>query len=143
MTADEKRRKSIIALERTDGERSFNPIGSTQAKHTGESKKIRKISPLGFRVLVRIEKESNVSEGGLYLPEGTKQSMQESLVAKVIEVASALDHSTDEETNVSGVPLDAYVLIPKHVGVKVPWDDNLRIIETKDILAVINEISVV
>ncbi len=105
-------------------------------------KTIRKLNPLGFRVLVQIEKDSNVTEAGLYLPEGSKESMLESLLARVIEVASAVDHDTDHETNVSGIPLDALVLIPKGVGIKVPWDEDLRIVESKEILALVNEIAI-
>ena len=106
-------------------------------KHT-----IRKVSPLGMRVLVRIRKDSNVSEGGLYLPEGAKQAMAESLIAEVIEVAVASDHHTDEEANISGVPLGSTVLIGKTVGVKIPWDEELRLVETKDVLALLTEISI-
>jgi co-chaperonin GroES (HSP10) len=112
-------------------------------KMTDRNKKtIRKLNPLGFRVLVQIEKDSNVTDAGLYLPEGSKESMQQSLLARVIEVASAVDHETDHETNVSGVPLDALVLIPKGAGTKVPWDESLRIVETKEILALVNEIAI-
>ena len=95
-----------------------------------------------MRVLVSIRKDSNQTDGGLYLPEGAKQALQESLVAKVIEVASAVDDSTDEEHNVSGIPLGSLVLIPKHAGTKIPWDDTLRIVETKEVLAIVNEISI-
>lgn len=84
-----------------------------------------------------------MTESGLYLPEGAKQNMQEALLAKVVEVASATDSQTDEETNVSGVPLGAYVLVPKNAGVRVPWDENLRIVETKEVLAIVSEISVI
>jgi hypothetical protein len=52
-----------------------------------------------------------------------------------------VDSRTDEETNVSGIPLGAMVLIPKTVGVRVPWDEDLRIIDTREVLAVIDEIS--
>ena len=93
-------------------------------------------------MLVQIEKDSNVTQAGLYLPEGSKESMLESLLARVIEVASAVDHDTDHETNVSGIPLDALVLIPKGVGIKVPWDEDLRIVESKEILALVNEIAI-
>lgn len=104
------------------------------------SRRIRKISPLGFRVVVRIEKEPNVTETGLYLPEGAKQSMMESVLAEVMEVASATDDHSDEETNVSGIPLGAKVLIGKNVGVKIPWDDTYRIVDSKDVLAIIHDI---
>lgn len=110
---------------------------------TVQQKTLRRIHPLGFRVVVRIHPDNNMSEGGLYLPEGAKQNMAESVIAEVVEVASALDSRTNEETNVSGVPLGAKVLIPKAAGTKVPWDDELRVIETKEVLGLVDEISVV
>jgi chaperonin GroES len=103
----------------------------------------RAIHPLGYRVVVRILKEQNQTDGGLYLPEGAKENMQESLLVQVTEVATATDEDTDRETNVSGVPLGALVLIPKSAGVKVPWDDNLRIVDTEDVLCVVTEESVI
>jgi co-chaperonin GroES (HSP10) len=106
-------------------------------------KHMRKISPLGMRVLVKLRPDTNVSEGGLYLPEGAKQAMSESLLAEVMEVAIAHDDRTEEEANISGVPLGSLVLIPKQAGIKVPWDQELRIIETKEILALVNEIDIV
>ena len=102
---------------------------------------IHSINPLGMRVLVRVSKNHDVTEGGLYLPEGAKDSMAESYLAEVIEVASAIDDETHEEANVSGIPLGAHVLVPKGVGVKVPWDDCLRIVETKDVLAIVEKMS--
>ena len=109
-------------------------------KRRFEPKRIRKIHPLGMRVLVLIRKESNVSDGGLYLPEGARQAAVESALAEVIEVASALDHDSEEEANISGVPLGAVVLIPKNAGVRVPWDESMRLVETKEILALVSEI---
>ncbi len=103
-------------------------------------KPMRRLHPLGLRVVARVVKDANVTEGGLYLPEGAKESMQESVLAQVIEVASALDTRTEEETNISGIPLGSMVLIPKITGVKVPWDDSLRIIDTREILALVDEI---
>lgn len=108
--------------------------------HT-EKRQIRRVHPLGLRVLVRIQKDLNVTDSGLYLPEGAKEAMQESIVAEVIEVASAVDSDTSEETNVSGIPNGSTVLIPKSAGVRIPWDDELRIVETREILALVNEIS--
>jgi co-chaperonin GroES (HSP10) len=93
-------------------------------------------------VVVQILKDANVTDTGLYLPEGAKESMQESVLAEVIEVASAVDTHTEEETNVSGIPLKSTVLIPKTAGVRVPWDDALRIVDTRDVLAMVDEISV-
>lgn len=112
-----------------------------EQRRRSDKRKIRRVHPLGFRVLVKIQKDTNVTDSGLYLPEGAKELMQESVVAQVIEVASAVDTDTSEETNVSGVPLGSTVLIPKTTGVRVPWDDDLRIVETKDILALVDEIS--
>lgn len=105
------------------------------------ARQMRRIHPLGLRVVARIVRESNVSSGGLYLPEGAKEAAQESILAEVIEVASAVDSRTDEETNVSGIPLGAMVLIPKSSGTRVPWDEELRVIDTRDILALVDEIS--
>lgn len=113
------------------------------AERPGPRAARRAIHPLGYRVVVRILKDHNQTEGGLYLPEGAKQNMQESLLVEVTEVATASDEDTDHETNVSGVPLGALVLIPKDAGTRVPWDENLRIVDTEDVLAVVTEISVV
>lgn len=107
------------------------------------TRSIRRVYPIGYRVLVKIEPDQNQTEGGLYLPPGAKENMQESLLVEVLEVASAQDEDSGHETNVSGVPLGAQVLIPKEAGVKVPWDDTLRLVETQDVLAIVSEISVV
>ena len=104
---------------------------------------IRKINPLGMRVLVQIQAENDQTPSGLYVPEGSKEAMAESLLAEVLEVASAIDDETDEETNVSGIPQGAMVLIPKDIGIRIPWDDSLRIVDTTDILALVDEISLV
>ena len=106
----------------------------------GRSRKIRKVHPLGMRVLVRIRRSSNQTEAGLYLPEGSKDSMQDSLVGEVIEVATATDED-EEEANISGIPLGATVLIPKDAGVKIPWDGDLRIVETSEVLALVSEVN--
>lgn len=108
-----------------------------------DARRIRKVSPIGMRVLVRLQRDSNVSEGGLYLPEGAKSNMTESVLAEVLEVATASEHGSDDEANISGVPLGATVLVSKNAGVKVPWDDNLRIVETKEVLAIVHEVSLI
>ena len=112
----------------------------TFCKSEVSTKPMRRLHPLGLRVVAKVMKDPSVTEGGLYLPEGAKESMQESILAQVIEVASAVDNHTEEETNISGIPLGSMVLIPKNVGVKVPWDDTLRLIDTRDILAIVDEI---
>ena len=100
---------------------------------------VRAIMPLGMRVVVRIRKQVDQTDSGLFLPDGAKEANQASLLGEVIEVASALDEETEEETNISGVPLGALVLIAKNVGISVPWDEDLRIVETLDVLAIVEE----
>ena len=92
-------------------------------------------------MLVSISEQNDRTDGGLYLPEGARQAMSESLLARVIEVASAVDPDADEEHNISGIPLGATVLIEKTTGVRVPWDDQLRIVNSKDILALVEEVA--
>ncbi len=103
------------------------------------TKSHRLILPFGLRVLVRIIRDNNRSDGGLYLPEGAKEATQEALYGEVVEVAR--DKPTTEELaeNVSGVPSDAKVLFSKDAGVRVPWDDSLRLLDVKDILATVEE----
>lgn len=105
-------------------------------------RKIRRLNPLGMRVVVRLAKDANQTEAGLYLPEGAKGASEEAAVGEVVEVASAVDEETSEEANISGVPLGAMVVIPKRAGVRVPWDDELRIVDTKEILAIVYEVQV-
>ncbi len=68
-----------------------------------------------------------------------KEAQDEALYGKVIEVARAT--SSDEVAeNVSGVPHGAFVLFRKEAGVRVPWDERLRLIDVKDILATVEEV---
>ena len=101
------------------------------------------VSPLGFRVVIKIRKASNQTQSGLYLPEGAKEAKQQSLLGEVIEVASAIDDETDEETNISGIPQGSLVLIPSEAGVRIPWDDTLRIVDSSDVLAIVEEVEIV
>lgn len=106
---------------------------------------IRSIHPLGMRVVVRIRKDEERTDSGLYLPEGAKEASQESILGEVLEVARAyeVDQSgEEEEVNVSGIPSGALVLLPKDAGIRVPWDENLRILDTKNILAIVTEVDV-
>jgi co-chaperonin GroES (HSP10) len=105
-------------------------------------KTVHKINPLGMRVVVRIPKEDARSDGGLFLPPGAKEESEESILAEVIEVASVHDETTDEDTNISGIPLNSWVLISKFAGVCVPWNDALRIVETLDVLAIVEHVTV-
>jgi co-chaperonin GroES (HSP10) len=114
--------------------------GSILTSNIGRS--MRSIHPLGFRVVVRLRKEEARTDSGLYLPEGAKQAQQESLLGEVIEVASALEMDSfgqEEEVNVSGIPEGALILMPRDAGIKVPWDEDLRIVDTKQILAIVSE----
>lgn len=116
---------------------------SLRAKTTsvsGVGQSVRAIHPLGMRVVVRIKNDDNRTNTGLYLPEGSKEKSADSFLGEVVEVASALDELTDELHNISGIPQGALVLISKSAGVKVPWDDSLRIVDTKDVLAIVDEV---
>ncbi|MFH1132051.1 MAG: co-chaperone GroES [Pseudomonadota bacterium] len=102
----------------------------------------RYIQPLGMRVLVRIIPSGERSESGLYLPAGAKEKMLDAFYGEVVEVARA--HENDDEadlgTNVSGIPCGAKILFPKDEGIRVPWDDNLRLLDVKHVLAKVEEV---
>ena len=106
----------------------------------GLRKTIRHIQPLGMRVLVRLVKDDCRSSTGLYLPEGVAEKHQEALYGEVIEVARAEPDSESLGANVSGVPAGAFVLFATDEGIRIPWDDELRILESKAILAVVDEV---
>ena len=100
----------------------------------------RLILPLGMRVLVQLIRDEDRTETGLYLPAGAKEAQDEALYGKVIEVARDRPTTDDISENVSGVPHGAHVLFRKEAGVRVPWDDKLRVIDVKDILATVEEV---
>ena len=104
---------------------------------------VRHIQPIGPRVLVKATKSADIHESGLYLPAGAKDELAEALYGEVVEVARAKE-SDDEElgTNVSGVPHGANVLFPKDAGTCVPWDEELRLLDVKSILATVEEIPI-
>jgi co-chaperonin GroES (HSP10) len=106
-------------------------------------RRIRHIMPLGPRVLVRVLKEEDVADSGLYLPAGAKERLQESLYGEVVEVARAAPENPKEGfgANVAGVPHGARVLFAKAAGIRVPWDDDLRVLEVKEVLATVQEVS--
>lgn len=99
----------------------------------------RLILPLGMRVLVEVLKDDDRSDGGLYLPQGAKEAKQEALYGKVIEVARDKPTTAEKAKNVSGVPYGAKVLFKKECGIRVPWDEKLRLLDVKDILATVEE----
>ena len=104
------------------------------------AKSHRLILPLGMRVLVQLIRDEDRTETGLYLPAGAKEAQDEALYGKVIEVARDRPTTDDVTENVSGVSHGAYVLFRKEAGVRVPWDDRLRVIDVKDILATVEEV---
>ncbi|MCA9513387.1 MAG: co-chaperone GroES [Myxococcales bacterium] len=121
--------------------------GPAKDKRGGEGgleapkRRVRHIQPLGFRVLVRLAPDDDRSAGGLFLPQGVAQKHEDALYGEVVEVARA--HADDGGSlgkNVSGVPAGAWVLFPKEAGHRVPWDHELRLVETKEVLAVVEEV---
>jgi co-chaperonin GroES (HSP10) len=101
----------------------------------------RLILPLGMRVLVHVLKDEDRTDAGLYLPAGAKEAQDEALYGQVVEVARDRPTTDDLAENVSGVPNGAKVLFRKDAGVRVPWDERLRLIDVKDVLATVEEIS--
>jgi co-chaperonin GroES (HSP10) len=101
----------------------------------------RLILPLGMRVLVQLIPSEERTDAGLYLPAGAKEAQDDALYGKVIEVARDRPTTNEATENVSGVPHGAHVLFRKEAGVRVPWDDRLRIIDVKDVLATVEEVS--
>lgn len=100
----------------------------------------RLILPLGMRVLVSVIKDDDRTDAGLYLPQGAKEAQFEALYGEVIEVARDKPTTDDVAENVSGVPHGSKVLFKKSAGVRVPWDERLRLLDVKDILATVEEI---
>ena len=90
-------------------------------------------------MLVKVIKDQDRSEGGLFLPEGAKEESQEAMYGSVIEVARNKPTTEELAENVSGVPSNSKVLFTKESGVRVPWDDSLRLLDVKDILATVEE----
>ena len=104
---------------------------------------VRHIMPLGPRVLVKVIALDDRAESGLYLPQGAKERSQEALYGEVVEVARAEPTDPKREgfgVNVAGVPHGVKVLFGKSAGIKVPWDEELRLLETKEVLATVDEI---
>lgn len=102
----------------------------------------RHVMPLGPRVLVRVIRSTDRSAGGLYLPAGSKDAVAKAAYGEVVEVARASTEDPEEGfgKNVSGVPEGSKVLFSKDKGLPVPWDEDLRILDVKDVVAVVEEI---
>ncbi|MCG8422959.1 MAG: co-chaperone GroES family protein [Proteobacteria bacterium] len=106
------------------------------------SKSHRLIMPLGMRVLITVIKDDDQrTDAGLYLPDGAKEAQDEALYGQVIEVARDKPTTDQMGENVSGVPNGSNVLFKKDAGVRVPWDERLRILDVKDILATVEELT--
>jgi len=105
------------------------------------SKPHRLIMPLGMRVLVAVIKDTDRTDAGLYLPAGAKEAQDEALYGEVVEVARDRPNSDDIAENVSGIPHGARVLFRKEAGVRVPWDERLRLLDVKDVLATVEELT--
>lgn len=119
----------------------------------------RHVQPVGPRVLVRIVKGPDRAESGLFLPQGVKEDHAAALLGEVLEVARTmpkadnlgddLDDDDDDDDdvrldlgkNVSGIPLGANVLFEKQRGIAVPWDETLRLLEVRHVLALVDIIS--
>jgi co-chaperonin GroES (HSP10) len=118
----------------------------------------RHVQPVGPRILVRIMKSPDRSESGLFLPQGVKDSGASALLGEVVEVARTLpkadgavaddadDDDDDDDVadlgqNVSGIPLGSNVLFEKDRGVAVPWDETLRLLDVRHVLALVDIIT--
>ena len=114
--------------------------GNRRSPLAPHDNRTRHVKPVGPRVLVRLESGDNRSSGGLYLPAGAKEATTVAAYGIVVEVARASEDGDDFGENVSGIPEGAKVLFPKDKGLPVPWDDNLLVIDVKDINAIVDEI---
>lgn len=93
-----------------------------------------------MRVLVQLIRDEDRTDAGLYLPAGAKEANDDALYGKVVEVARDRPTTNEATENVSGVPHGAFILFRKDAGVRVPWDDRLRVIDVKDVLATVEEV---
>lgn len=98
--------------------------------------------PVGMRVVVRLIPSDDRSASGLFLPPGAKDATAHAAYGEVVEVARASSKATEEGflNNVSGIPQESRILFPKDAGVPVPWDETLRVLDVKDVLAIVEEL---
>jgi co-chaperonin GroES (HSP10) len=90
---------------------------------------------------VRVLPADQRSPAGLYLPANVAAKGTDACYGEVLEVART--RPGDEETgdNISGIPAGAFVLFSPDTGFRVPWDEQLRLVDTKDVLATVTEIA--
>lgn len=122
---------------RPDGDSDDKPPGGPLEP---PRRRVRHIQPLGMRVLVRLLPEESRSPGGLYLPQGVAEKHSEALYGEVVEVARSSGDDASLGENVSGIPAGARVLFPKEAGVRVPWDGELRVLKTEEVLATVEDV---
>lgn len=92
---------------------------------------------------MRIIPPDQRTNAGLYLPAGVGDKGTDALYGEVLAVARAAPEAESQEdlgTNVSGIPDGSRVLFAPETGFRVPWDDGLRLVDTKHVLAVVEEI---
>jgi len=101
----------------------------------------RFVNPLGMRVLVRMLPGDERTKAGLYLPQSVQDDGADAVFAEVVGVALAVPEHGDvlEGSNVSGIPDGSKVLFAPEAGYRVPWDQSLRLVESKDVLALVEE----
>ena len=128
-------------MARSCGTARYNRAAVTAPNDRSRSKSHRLILPLGMRVLVSVIKDEDRTDAGLYLPAGAKEAHDEAHYGEVVEVARDRPTTDDLAENVSGVPLGSRVLFRKDAGVRVPWDERLRLLDVKDVLATVEELS--
>lgn len=84
------------------------------------------VTPLGDRILVKMEKEEEKTKGGLFIPETAQEKTQ---IATVIAIGD------DEEISVK---VNDRVMFDKYAGtqIKIDGDDHL-ILSASDVLAIV------
>ncbi len=128
--------------------------GSETSPSEGSGKVSRHVQPLGPRILVRLKQHPAQLASGLFLPDTARDRDDTAMLGEVVEVARTTPKTTpsrvaqddgderdaDLGENVSGVPVGASVLFLRERAVKVPWDETLRLLEVRHVLAVVEEI---
>lgn len=115
-----------------DGPQIVAPEDSRPAKVS------RHIQPIGPRVLVRLIKGPDRSESGLYLPAGAKDNHSEALLGEVVEVARTMPKAAYVMDDGDDDDDDKPDLGENVSGITVPWDDTLRVLSVRHVLAIVD-----